>query len=153
MKIAWGLDANSQMKNALNLHATKCQNASAMIATNFLLGKYLRKFDQQLKTHIFSIWKSYYVMPLLGRVKFASSVVKYQHISQRISFNRHCLENLPNICTIANEKRTRHLHFALGCKFSTYMIFSSLGVHNYINKYCLVEYSKLQEFNNLYPFQ
>ena len=46
--------ARSYMKNQISTKfSTRCQNANAVIATNLLYSKYLCKFDQQLKRHIF----------------------------------------------------------------------------------------------------
>ena len=56
--------------------ATLCQSGDAAFASHLLWCKYWCKLDQQLKTHIFAIWKLLYLMPWLES-KIASSVVKY----------------------------------------------------------------------------
>ena len=80
------------MKNQICTQVcNRFQNASAVNATHLLQWKFVCKCDWQLKTHIFSIWKTFL---WCHDWKAKLHHVKYQCISQRKSFNRHWLKHL-----------------------------------------------------------
>ena len=93
--------------------------------------KYLGKFnhDNLLSKHI------YFLSNSMGLGVKLYRLVKYQCISQRTYFTRHCLENLPNMCIVTNDKWCSISFLVLGCKFSANLIFHLACVKYWWFKY------------------